>query len=77
MNNTRQMMLVWRLYAEDFNDVLLASLDMNPNPYNRVRWVNGTLKAPVKYNNSLTLNTPAGDSLRDIVWWSDNTTIAK
>jgi prepilin-type N-terminal cleavage/methylation domain-containing protein/prepilin-type processing-associated H-X9-DG protein len=225
MNNTRQMMLGWRLYSEDFDDVLLASLDMNPNPYRRVRWVNGNLdytssrsnwdpevdiaksplmpylggrnfsiwkcpsdvgmvkdakgqrvprvrsnsmsqvfdngswlppsnwriyqkmgdimiptktwvlidehpdsindaacavqmakpgatsaqiidfpasyhngaaglayadghseihkwlgnkiKAPVKYNSSLTLNVPAGDSVRDIIWWSENTTVAK
>ena len=43
MNNTRQMMLGWRLYSEDFNDLLLASLALNPNPYNRVLWVTGTL----------------------------------
>jgi len=43
MNNTRQMMLGWRLYADDFEEVLLAALDMTPNPYRRVRWVNGNL----------------------------------
>ncbi len=43
MNNTRQLMLGWRLYAEDYDDVLLASLSMSPNPYNRVIWVTGSL----------------------------------
>ncbi|MHC1762844.1 MAG: type II secretion system protein [Verrucomicrobiia bacterium] len=43
MNNTRQLMLGWRLYSEDFDDVLLASLAMSPNPYNRVIWVTGSL----------------------------------
>src|SRR2546421_12145416 len=26
MNNLRQMMLGWRLYSDDFNDILVASL---------------------------------------------------
>lgn len=43
MNNTRQLMLGWRLYSEDFDDILLASLAMSPNPYNRVIWVTGSL----------------------------------
>jgi prepilin-type N-terminal cleavage/methylation domain-containing protein/prepilin-type processing-associated H-X9-DG protein len=43
MNNTRQMMLGWRLYADDFEEILLAALDMTPNPYRRVRWVTGNL----------------------------------
>src|SRR5512142_3218430 len=43
MNNLRQMMLGWRLYAEDYNDVLLATMTMSPNPYNRVIWVTGNL----------------------------------
>src|SRR2546428_7628206 len=29
MNNLRQMMLGWRMYADDYNDLLLASLDVN------------------------------------------------
>ncbi len=40
MNNLRQMMLGWRLYAEDNNDVLLASLDVVPP---RVLWCSGIL----------------------------------
>src|SRR6185503_7871599 len=30
MNNLRQMMLGWRLYADDFNDLLVASLPVDP-----------------------------------------------
>jgi type II secretory pathway pseudopilin PulG len=40
MNNLRQMMLGWRLYAEDHNDLLLASLNVGGN---RVLWVSGNL----------------------------------
>ncbi len=40
MNNLRQMMLGWRLYAEDNNDLLLASLDVGPP---RVLWCSGIL----------------------------------
>jgi prepilin-type N-terminal cleavage/methylation domain-containing protein/prepilin-type processing-associated H-X9-DG protein len=41
------------------------------------RWVGNKIKAPVKYNNNLALNVPAGDSLKDIIWWSKNTTVSK
>ncbi len=60
MNNTRQMMLGWRLYAEDFNDILLAALDMSPNPYNRVRWVTGNLD----YSNARSNWDPTNDIAR-------------
>jgi len=40
MNNLRQMMLGWRLYADDHADLLLASLDVG-RP--RVLWVDGGL----------------------------------
>jgi prepilin-type N-terminal cleavage/methylation domain-containing protein len=41
MNNLRQMMLGWRIYSEDFNDYLLASLPVaDPK---RVLWVTGNL----------------------------------
>src|SRR5260370_42158865 len=42
MNNLRQMMLGWRMYPDDFNDLLLASLDVPPAQH-RVRWVTGGL----------------------------------
>jgi prepilin-type N-terminal cleavage/methylation domain-containing protein/prepilin-type processing-associated H-X9-DG protein len=41
------------------------------------KWLGSKIKAPVRYNNSLALNVPAGDSVRDIVWWSENTTVAR
>ena len=40
MNNLRQMMLGWRLYADDNNDLLMASLDVGPP---RVLWCAGDL----------------------------------
>ncbi len=40
VNNLKQMMLGWRLYAEDYNDLLLASLNVGPP---RVLWVSGNL----------------------------------
>ena len=42
MNNLRQMMLGWRLYADDYNDLLLASLDVSASEH-RVRWCTGGL----------------------------------
>src|SRR5438034_9648951 len=40
MNNLRQMMLGWRIYADDWNDLLLASLDVGQG---RALWVSGGL----------------------------------
>jgi prepilin-type processing-associated H-X9-DG protein len=41
------------------------------------RWLGRKIKAPVRYNNTLALNVPAGDSVRDVIWWSENTTTSK
>lgn len=41
------------------------------------KWKGSKIKAPVKYNNNLQLNVPAGDSVNDIKWWSQMTTIPK
>jgi len=41
------------------------------------KWKGSTIKAPVQYNDYLTLNVPARDSVKDIIWWSDVTTVAK
>ena len=38
------------------------------------KWVGSKLKAPVAYTGTMALNVPAGNSLVDILWWSDNTT---
>jgi prepilin-type N-terminal cleavage/methylation domain-containing protein len=43
-NNNRQMMIGWKLYADDYNDLLLASLaDATITAQKRVRWVDGNL----------------------------------
>src|SRR5574340_1665858 len=43
MNNLRQMMLGWNLYASDFDDLLLESLKTPgaPSDARRVLWVQG------------------------------------
>jgi prepilin-type N-terminal cleavage/methylation domain-containing protein len=40
------------------------------------KWRGTKIKAPARYNNYLALNVPAGDSVNDIIWWSDVTTVA-
>jgi len=40
------------------------------------QWKGSKIKAPVKYNNNLALNVPAGDSVNDVKWWSQNTTVS-
>jgi len=40
------------------------------------QWKGSKIKAPVKYSNTLALNVGAGDSINDIKWWSQNTTVA-
>src|SRR6266436_3885292 len=42
MNNLRQMMLGWRMYPDDFNDLLLSSLPVDASQ-RRVVWVTGGL----------------------------------
>ena len=41
LNNLRQMMLGWRLYSDDVNELLLLSRDISDKP--RVVWVTGWL----------------------------------
>jgi prepilin-type N-terminal cleavage/methylation domain-containing protein/prepilin-type processing-associated H-X9-DG protein len=43
LNNGRQIGLGFKLYADDWNDVLLASLVPTPNPLRRVVWIQGDL----------------------------------
>ena len=42
INNLRQMMLGWKMYPDDYGDLLLASLDVDP-AQQRVRWITGGL----------------------------------
>jgi prepilin-type N-terminal cleavage/methylation domain-containing protein/prepilin-type processing-associated H-X9-DG protein len=43
MNNTRQMMIGWKLYSDDFSDWLLASLTGGGVDIHRVNWCTGNL----------------------------------
>jgi prepilin-type N-terminal cleavage/methylation domain-containing protein/prepilin-type processing-associated H-X9-DG protein len=45
LNNTKQLMLAWRFYADDNLDTLVSSetLAANLNPLKRPNWVTGTL----------------------------------
>ncbi len=39
------------------------------------RWLGSTIKAPVK-GVLMTLNVSAGTSVKDVIWWSENTTVS-
>ena len=39
------------------------------------KWLGSTIKAPVK-NTLMNLNVPARDSLKDVIWWSERTTVS-
>ena len=41
------------------------------------RWLGKTIKPPVRYNNNVRLNVPAGDSLPDAKWLSRKTTVKR
>ena len=41
------------------------------------KWRGSKIKAPARYNGSLSLNVPAGDSWLDVNWMADNTTLPK
>jgi len=43
MNNLRQMMIGWRMYAEDYQDVLLGGFTIYDAVGNRVNWCTGNL----------------------------------
>ncbi len=39
------------------------------------RWVGSRIKAKTTYTGTMPLNVPAGDSVVDVIWWSENTTV--
>jgi prepilin-type N-terminal cleavage/methylation domain-containing protein len=49
LNNLRQMMLGWRMYPDDYNDLLLASLDVTGQK--RVNWCPGALDYTANRSN--------------------------
>jgi len=56
LNNLRQMMLGWRLYSDDFNELLLLSRDIVDKP--RVDWVTGWLdytSAPANWDPNVDI----------------------
>ncbi|MBN8247289.1 MAG: type II secretion system protein [Verrucomicrobia bacterium] len=59
MNNTKQLMLGWKLYAGDHNDLLVASLGM-PAADRRVIWIEGNLDFTSRdsTNNRFITNGP-------------------
>ncbi|MGV3774679.1 MAG: type II secretion system protein [Verrucomicrobiales bacterium] len=62
MNNSRQLMLAWRMYAEESNDELLFGYVAPGNPRSQYAWVQGTLNAanpadPANWNPDLHIKT--------------------
>jgi prepilin-type N-terminal cleavage/methylation domain-containing protein/prepilin-type processing-associated H-X9-DG protein len=53
MNNGRQLMLAWKLYAGDNNDVHVASQNLAQNPLRRSNWCEGDV---TDYNNANSSN---------------------
>ena len=43
MNNNKQLMLGWKLYSGDYQEVLVASLSGAPDNYKRPVWIEGNL----------------------------------
>src|SRR6478672_10876767 len=46
MNNGKNMMLAWRLYADDYDDLLVKSLDGGPEANKRALLVEGSASDP-------------------------------
>jgi prepilin-type processing-associated H-X9-DG protein len=64
MNNLKQLMLAWKLYADDNNGVLVASLTLRNNPLRRTNWFTGTLDfSPAVANWSIT-----NDMIKSPLW---------
>jgi prepilin-type N-terminal cleavage/methylation domain-containing protein/prepilin-type processing-associated H-X9-DG protein len=56
LNNLRQMMVAWKMYPDDFNDLLLASLNVDASQ-RRVIWVNGGLNFDGGNSSNWDVNT--------------------
>ena len=41
------------------------------------KWQGSKIRPKPTYTGTMPLNVPAGDSVKDIIWWSDNTTVAR
>ncbi|MEY2430006.1 MAG: hypothetical protein QOJ40_2891 [Verrucomicrobiota bacterium] len=70
MNNSRQLMLGWRLYADDNSDLLapndypyLTPYFTAPNKDRLKSWVCGTMEQPFDAGNDIELVDPVGTAL--------------
>ena len=61
MNNLRQMMLGWRMYPDDHEDLLLASLNVSAEQ-RRVRWVGGGLDFSPQNDSNWDVNKDLAQS---------------
>ena len=52
MNNNRQLMLAWKLYASENNDVTPAAQGLASNPYRRQNWCEGDITDYANRNNT-------------------------
>lgn len=53
MNNGKQLMLAWKLYAGDNNELTVAAQNLASNPYRRSNWCEGDI---TDYNNRQNTN---------------------
>jgi prepilin-type N-terminal cleavage/methylation domain-containing protein/prepilin-type processing-associated H-X9-DG protein len=61
MNNNKQLMLAWKLYADDFNDMLVAAEDLTVTPRRPnwfPGWINFNNNDPVNYSQRDMTNSP-------------------
>ena len=54
MNNNKQLMLGWKLYSHDYNDVVVASLDV-ADGFKRPVWIQGNLDFTSSSSSNKTL----------------------
>ncbi|MEN9732700.1 MAG: hypothetical protein RLZ45_695 [Verrucomicrobiota bacterium] len=52
MNNGKQLMLAWKLYASENNDVTPAAQNLASNPYRRQNWCEGDITDYSNRNNT-------------------------
>ncbi len=55
MNNNKQLMLAWKFYSSDYQEILVASLVPNPNPNNRPIWIKENLDFTSTTSSNLTI----------------------
>jgi prepilin-type N-terminal cleavage/methylation domain-containing protein/prepilin-type processing-associated H-X9-DG protein len=70
MNNARQLMYGWRIYADDNNDVLApndypftTAYRFHANPHSLYNWVCGTMEQSLDANYIAELTDPVGTAL--------------